>query len=134
LESDLKIFPQGDQTVIGERGITVSGGQKARLSLARAVYSRSDIYLLDDPISAVDAKVARRIYNYVIKGILKDKTVLLVSHQVHYMSGCDQVIIMDNGSVSKMGTPQELNAELRKLVIAEEDAEGDKSNNALLAI
>lgn len=120
--------------MIGERGITVSGGQKARLSLARAVYSRSDIYLLDDPISAVDAKVARRIYNYVIKGILKDKTVLLVSHQVHYMSGCDQVIIMDSGSVSKMGTPQELNAELRKLVIAEEDAEGDKSNNALLSI
>ena len=134
MESDLKIFPQGDQTVIGERGITVSGGQKARLSLARAVYSRSDIYLLDDPISAVDAKVARRIYNYVIKGILKDKTVLLVSHQVHYMSGCDQVIIMDSGSVSKMGTPQELNAELRKLVIAEEDGEGDKSNNALLDI
>jgi ATP-binding cassette subfamily C (CFTR/MRP) protein 4 len=67
----------------------VSGGQKARLSLARAVYSQSDIYLLDDPISAVDAKVARKLYHDVIKGILKGKTVLLVTHQVHYLTECD---------------------------------------------
>lgn len=123
LESDLKIFPSGDRTEIGERGITVSGGQKARISLARAVYSKADMYLFDDPISAVDAKVARRIYNNVIKGVLKGKTVLLVSHQVHYMSGCDKVVIMDNGAVSSMGTPIELAAELRRLVLAEE--EGD---------
>lgn len=126
LESDLKIFPSGDQTEIGERGITVSGGQKARLSLARAVYSRADIYLMDDPISAVDAKVARRIYNQVIKGVLKDRTVLLVSHQVHYMAGCDKVIIMDNGAIASMGTPVELNSELRKLVLAEDDSDQSK--------
>jgi ATP-binding cassette subfamily C (CFTR/MRP) protein 4 len=73
-------------TEVGEKGITVSGGQKARLSLARAVYSNADIYLLDDPISAVDAKVARRLYETVITGLLKNKTILLVTHQVHYLT------------------------------------------------
>jgi ATP-binding cassette subfamily C (CFTR/MRP) protein 4 len=108
LESDFKLFPQGDRTEVGERGITVSGGQKARLSLARAVYSRADIYLLDDPISAVDAKVARKIYHDVIQGILKQKTVLLVTHQVHYLTECDQLLIMNEGSIERQGTPREL--------------------------
>lgn len=92
-------------TVVGERGITVSGGQKARISFARAIYSEADIYLLDDPISAVDAKVARKLYENVIVGMLKNKTVILVTHQVHYLSHCDHLIIMNNGSVEKSGTP-----------------------------
>jgi len=105
LESDFKLFPTGDRTEVGERGITVSGGQKARLSLARAVYSKADIYLFDDPISAVDAKVARRIYHDVIQGVLKNKTVLLVTHQVHYLTECDQLIIMKDGNIEHQGTP-----------------------------
>jgi len=73
-------LPNGDETEIGEKGINLSGGQKARLSLARAVYSRNDIYLLDDPLSAVDAKVARKLYHNCLNGILKGKTVILVTH------------------------------------------------------
>ena len=73
-------MPNGDETEIGEKGINLSGGQKARLSLARAVYSRNDIYLLDDPLSAVDAKVARKLYHNCLIGILKGKTVILVTH------------------------------------------------------
>jgi len=61
LESDLEILDAGDQTMVGEKGITLSGGQKARLALARALYADADIYIFDDPISAVDAKVARQI-------------------------------------------------------------------------
>lgn len=106
LESDFKLFPNRDQTEVGERGITVSGGQKARLSLARAVYSRADIYLLDDPISAVDAKVARRLYEDVMKRMLRDKTVILVTHQVHYLMDCNEVIIMEDGRVKTQGTPE----------------------------
>ncbi len=64
----------------------MSGGQKARINLARAVYSNADIYLLDDPISAVDAKVARKIYDNVIRGLLRDKTVLMSTHQIQYLS------------------------------------------------
>lgn len=108
LESDFKIFPKGDLTIVGERGITVSGGQKARISFARAIYSDADIYLLDDPISAVDAKVARKLYENVIVGMLKKKTVVLVTHQVHYLTHCDRLIIMNEGNVEKFGTPAEL--------------------------
>lgn len=108
LEADFKMFPSGDKTEVGEKGITVSGGQKARLSLARAVYSKADIYLLDDPISAVDAKVARRLYQDVITGVLKNKTVLLVTHQVHYLTNCDRLIIMSGGAIQHQGHPSTL--------------------------
>ena len=75
LDTDLKILPAGDMTEIGERGINLSGGQKARVSLARAVYANKTIYLLDDPLSAVDVHVAKHLYNHVIgpNGLLKDK-------------------------------------------------------------
>jgi len=80
LLDDLAKLPNGDETEIGENGVNLSGGQKARISLARAVYSRNDTYLLDDPLSAVDAKVARRIYQECLNGLLKGKTVILVTH------------------------------------------------------
>lgn len=88
---------RGDQTVVGERGITLSGGQRARLSLARALYSDADIYLLDDPISAVDSKVAKKIYENTILKIKGKKTVILVTHQISYMYGCEKVVIMQDG-------------------------------------
>ena len=72
----------GQDTIIGERGVNVSGGQKARISLARAVYSDADIYLLDDPLSAVDTHVANGIFNECILGALKNKCVILVTHQL----------------------------------------------------
>lgn len=75
-------FVQGENTVIGERGVNISGGQKARISLARAIYSDADIYLLDDPLSAVDPEVAGKIFNECIVEHLKDKIVVLVTHQL----------------------------------------------------
>ena len=79
---DIEVFPNGVNTVIGERGINISGGQKARISLARAVYSEAEIYLLDDPLSAVDPEVANAIFHDCICGTLKDKCVILVTHQL----------------------------------------------------
>lgn len=77
---DIKEFSNGPDTVIGERGVNISGGQKARISLARAIYSEADIYLLDDPLSAVDPQVADDIFENCIKGVLKNKLVVLVTH------------------------------------------------------
>ena len=71
------MFDYGDQTLIGDRGVTLSGGQKARVSLARAIYADADIYLLDDPLAAVDAKVAKKLYNQCINGYLANKTRIL---------------------------------------------------------
>jgi ABC-type multidrug transport system fused ATPase/permease subunit len=82
LIKDIEVFPNGVNTVIGERGINISGGQKARISLARAVYSEAEIYLLDDPLSAVDPEVANAIFHDCIVGTLKDKCVILVTHQL----------------------------------------------------
>ena len=91
--------------MVGERGITLSGGQKARLALARALYFDADIYLLDDPISAVDSKVAKKIYENVIMQMKGRKTIILVTHQISYLYGCDQVIIMEDGRIQHVGLP-----------------------------
>ena len=91
--------------MVGERGITLSGGQKARLALARALYFDADIYLLDDPISAVDSKVAKKIYENVIMKMKGRKTIVLVTHQISYMYGCDEVIIMEDGRVTDFDVP-----------------------------
>ena len=80
LEADLSQLVNGLETEIGERGVNISGGQKARISLARACYSNADIYLLDDPLSAVDPPVAKKIFSQCIRGYLKEKAVLLVTH------------------------------------------------------
>jgi ATP-binding cassette subfamily C (CFTR/MRP) protein 4 len=80
LKRDLENFAKGDETIIGERGVNISGGQKARISLARAIYSDADIYLLDDPLSAVDPEVANAIFTECITGHLSQKLVVLVTH------------------------------------------------------
>ena len=103
LERDLKILKAGDFTEIGERGVNLSGGQKARLGLARAVYQDRDIYLLDDPISALDVKVRKNIINNVINGILKGKTTVLVTHAIDFLHLADKVIIMDQGKINAFG-------------------------------
>jgi ATP-binding cassette subfamily C (CFTR/MRP) protein 1 len=77
-------FPDHAETILGERGVNVSGGQKARIALARACYADCDIYLLDDPLSAVDTKLSRHLFHSCILGLLKHKTRLLVTHQVQY--------------------------------------------------
>ena len=89
LKPDIRILPAGDQTEIGEKGINLSGGQKVRVSLARAVYQNSDIYILDDPLSAVDSHVSKYIFNKCIKEILKEKCVILITHALEYLEFCD---------------------------------------------
>nr|XP_039264358.1 multidrug resistance-associated protein 1-like [Styela clava] len=110
LGPDLEILPGGDQTEIGEKGINLSGGQKQRVSLARAICSDSDIYLLDDPLSAVDSHIGKHIFDHVIgkDGILKNKTRLLVTHGIQYLPDVDNIFVIDDGQISETGTYQEL--------------------------
>ena len=105
---DLEILKGGDMTEIGERGINLSGGQKARVSIARALYSDSDIYLLDDPISALDAHVGRNIINNVLCDYLKDKTRVLVTHAIQYCNRADRIIYMKDGKIDWEGNFEEL--------------------------
>jgi len=98
LDKDLESFAYGDLTYIGDKGINMSGGQKARVSLARAFYSQSDIYLLDDPFSALDSRVSRTIFNNVLKGdLLREKTVILVTHHLNFARESDYVVLMNMG-------------------------------------
>ncbi|XP_021319777.1 ABC transporter C family member 4 isoform X2 [Sorghum bicolor] len=108
LEKDLEMMEFGDQTEIGERGINLSGGQKQRIQLARAVYQDCDIYLLDDIFSAVDAHTGSAIFMECLKGILKNKTVLLVTHQVDFLQNVDTIIVMNDGLVIQSGIYREL--------------------------
>ncbi|GAB1300029.1 Multidrug resistance-associated protein 1 [Apodemus speciosus] len=107
---DLEILPSGDRTEIGEKGVNLSGGQKQRVSLARAVYCNSDIYLFDDPLSAVDAHVGKHIFEKVVgpMGLLKNKTRILVTHGISYLPQVDVIIVMNGGKISEMGSYQEL--------------------------
>ena len=109
---DLDLLEDGEDTVVGERGITLSGGQKARLALARALYLDADIYLYDDPISAVDAKVAKKIFEGVIEKMRGKKTQVLVTHQISYIKECDQCLIMVDGEIKYHDTPNNLKAQL----------------------
>ncbi|KAF8936499.1 hypothetical protein BGZ47_009465 [Haplosporangium gracile] len=111
LRPDLEMLPAGDQTEIGERGINLSGGQKQRVSLARAAYQDADIYLLDDPLSAVDAHVDQHLWQQLIgpEGLLKDKTRVLVTHGIHHLEEVDQIVVLKDGMVSEMGDYQHLN-------------------------
>ncbi|KAI4890792.1 hypothetical protein NFI96_010580, partial [Prochilodus magdalenae] len=108
LSPDLAILPYGDKTEIGERGLNLSGGQKQRVSLARAVYSNRDIFLLDDPLSAVDAHVGKHIFEECIKKVLKGKSVILVTHQLQYLEFCDEVLLLEDGKIKEAGTHEAL--------------------------
>ncbi|XP_068425589.1 multidrug resistance-associated protein 1-like [Clinocottus analis] len=107
---DLELLPAGDGTEIGEKGLNLSGGQRQRVSLARSVYRRSDVYLLDDPLSAVDAHVGQHIFDQVIgpRGLLKDKTRVLVTHGLGFLSRADLIVVMVEGQISEMGSYIEL--------------------------
>ncbi|KEH43665.1 ABC transporter-like family-protein [Medicago truncatula] len=99
LVKDLELLPHGDLTEIGERGVNLSGGQKQRIQLARALYQNADIYILDDPFSAVDAQTATNLFNeYIMEG-LSAKTVLLVTHQVDFLPAFDFVLLMSDGEI-----------------------------------
>ncbi|XP_013098645.2 probable multidrug resistance-associated protein lethal(2)03659 isoform X1 [Stomoxys calcitrans] len=104
LERDFELLPYGDKTIVGERGASLSGGQKARINLARAVYRKADVYLLDDPLSAVDTHVGRHLFDQCMRGYLRDDIVLLVTHQLQFMEQADLIVIMDKGRISAIGT------------------------------
>ena len=106
LKPDLDILTGGDQTEIGEKGINLSGGQKQRVSLARAVYNNANVYLLDDPLSAVDSHVGKHIFEKVIgpKGALRKKTRVLVTHAISFLPEMDQIVVMKDGKISELGT------------------------------
>uniref|UniRef100_A0A8C0VM35 ABC-type glutathione-S-conjugate transporter n=1 Tax=Cyanistes caeruleus TaxID=156563 RepID=A0A8C0VM35_CYACU len=103
---DLELLPAGDQTEIGEKGINLSGGQKQRVSLARAVYSNADIYILDDPLSAVDAHVGKYLFQHVLgpKGLLQKKTRILVTHSISFLPQVDNIVVLTAGAVSEHGS------------------------------
>ncbi|XP_026726077.1 multidrug resistance-associated protein 4-like [Trichoplusia ni] len=105
---DFKQFPYGDLSLVGERGVSLSGGQRARINLARAIYREADIYLLDDPLSAVDANVGRQLFDGCIKGYLGGRTCVLVTHQIHYLKAADYIVVLNDGSIENMGTYEEL--------------------------
>jgi ABC-type multidrug transport system fused ATPase/permease subunit len=110
LGPDIAILNNGLDTEIGEKGINLSGGQKARVSFARAVYQNNDILLLDDPLSAVDAHVGQHMFHHGIRNgrLLKGKTVVLVTHQIHLLEECDKVVVLDGGHVRGCGTMRQL--------------------------
>jgi ATP-binding cassette subfamily C (CFTR/MRP) protein 4 len=109
LEHDLSLLPNGDFTVVGERGVMLSGGQKARISLARAVYKEANIYLLDDPLSAVDSNVGKNIFTECIRNYLKDKCVLLITHQVQHLKKVKNIYVLEQGKIVANGNFKQLN-------------------------
>ncbi|KAF1424621.1 Multidrug resistance-associated protein 7, partial [Spheniscus mendiculus] len=108
LSEDLNILPAGDQTEVGENGVTLSGGQKARIALARAVYQEKELYLLDDPLAAVDADVANHLMRKCILGVLKRKTRILCTHRTEFLEKADALLLIDNGRIVKTGTPADI--------------------------
>ena len=120
LDQDLETLPRGDQTPIGENGITLSGGQKLRVALSRACYSiDKEIYLLDDPLSAVDAHVANHLYTQCINGLLANKTRILCTHHIKYLKNADLVLVIENGTIVKSGPGQEIIPSLLRKTIDE---------------
>ncbi|XP_058497007.1 ATP-binding cassette sub-family C member 10 isoform X2 [Solea solea] len=108
LADDLNVLPKGDKTEVGENGVTLSGGQKARVALARAVYMDKDIYLLDDPLAAVDTDVAEHLMQKCIMELLRGKTRILCTHRIEFVDKADMVVLMDNGTIIKTGSPAEI--------------------------
>ncbi|KAK9267310.1 hypothetical protein L1049_009733 [Liquidambar formosana] len=108
LQHDLDLLPGGDLTEIGERGVNISGGQKQRVSMARALYSNSDVYIFDDPLSALDAHVGRQVFDKCINGELRGKTRVLVTNQLHFLSQVDKIILVHEGMVKEEGTFEDL--------------------------
>lgn len=108
LKTDFGYLPHGDSTLAGDRGLNLSKGQQARINLARAVYKDCNIYLLDDCFSALDAHVSKYVFNECVKGFLKDKLCILVTHQTQYLQQADNIIVLNQGSIENIGNFREL--------------------------
>ncbi|CAF1384435.1 unnamed protein product [Rotaria sordida] len=108
LDIDFVQLSHGANTLVGDQGVMLSGGQKARVNMARALYRDADIYLLDDPLSAVDAKVSKHLFEQSIKKYLHNKICILVTHQIQFLQDATKIIVLDNGEMIQMGTYEEL--------------------------
>ncbi|XP_073844740.1 probable multidrug resistance-associated protein lethal(2)03659 [Musca autumnalis] len=131
LERDFELLPYGDKTIVGERGASLSGGQKARINLARAVYRQADIYLLDDPLSAVDTHVGRHLFDQCMRQYLRDRTVILVTHQLQFLEQADCIVILDKGELRAVGTYESMRQsgfDYAKLLLHKGD-EDDEDND-----
>ncbi|KAK4803068.1 hypothetical protein SAY86_001271 [Trapa natans] len=134
LEKDIDMLPYGDLTGIGERGVNLSGGQKQRIQLARALYQDADVYLLDDPFSAVDAHTATSLFNEYVMGALSGKTVLLVTHQVDFLPAFNSILLMSSGEILSVGSYNHLMAstpEFQDLINAHSTTAGSDQESDL---
>ncbi|XP_046447926.1 ATP-binding cassette sub-family C member 4-like [Daphnia pulex] len=129
LDKDFSLFPNNDQTTVGERGVSLSGGQKARVNLARSLYVDADIYLMDDPLSAVDTHVGRHLFDKAINGFLRDKIRVLVTHQLQYLKDVDQILILKAGRVEAMGSYKEISNSGLDIAKTIEDEEPDQEED-----
>ncbi|KAG7502089.1 multidrug resistance-associated protein 4 isoform X1 [Solea senegalensis] len=129
LKRDMDLLPGGDLAIVGDRGANLSGGQKARVSLARALYQDADIYLLDDPLSAVDAEVGRHLFEECICGVLRKKPRILVTHQLQYLKAADHILVLKEGQMVARGTYSELQRsglDFTSLLKEEEEGQEDE--------
>lgn len=126
LERDIQGFARKDHTVVGERGVCLSGGQKARVSLARAIYKQADIYLLDDPLSAVDVHVGQHIFEQCIRGFLRDKIVVLATHQLKVLPDVDHVLVMNQGRIESQGAYREVRESGHLQCLSEAEEQNEK--------
>ncbi|KAM4609455.1 ATP-binding cassette sub-family C member 4-like [Polymixia lowei] len=132
LKRDMELLPDGDLSVIGDRGANLSGGQKARVNLARAVYQDADIYLLDDPLSAVDAEVGKHLFEQCVCGLLRKKPRILVTHQLQYLKAADQILVLKEGQMVAQGTFNELQRsglDFTSLLKEEDDQEEERQGS-----
>jgi len=126
LEKDFKQLPMGDYSVIGEGGVSLSGGQKARINLARCLYVDADIYLLDDPLSAVDIHVGTHLFEKAIKRFLHGKIRVLVTHQLQHLKDTDKILLLKLGRVEFNGSYREFKKIGLKITTTEDEHDSDE--------
>ncbi|XP_078669852.1 ATP-binding cassette sub-family C member 4-like [Branchiostoma floridae x Branchiostoma belcheri] len=127
LAKDVRRLSEGDLTLVGDKGATLSGGQKTRINLARAAYQKADIYLLNDPFSAVDTIVGQHIFSECIRGVLAEKTRVIITHQLQHVKAADLIIVMKEGQVSAVGSYEDLQAAEVDLLSAKPGEEEEKA-------
>ncbi|XP_033642849.1 multidrug resistance-associated protein 4-like [Asterias rubens] len=136
LDKDIKSFSNGDLTIVGERGVTLSGGQKARVNLARSLYDDADIYILDDPLSAVDSEVGRHIFDECIMQYLADKPRILITHQLQFLNTANKILVLKEGNMEAVGPLNELhekNIDFASLMKVEEEEEDEELEEGAVA-